>query len=446
MKNNQKLELAIKAHKEKKYLIAEGIYEEILKDDTNNYEVNFFLGTVKAHLNKFSEAKSFFEKAIKLNDELSQPYLNLANCFKEMKNYNQAELTYLKALKVDSNNEKAYYNLSLIWHDQKKYNKAENGYKNAIRLKNDFYQAYHNLGIVYNEQEKLHDAENCLKKAIQINPKFYQAHMNLGSVLKKLKKFNEAEESFRTAIKINPNYDKAYNNLGNVMIDSAKLDEAEKCFKKAITLNSNFLEPKNNLKFVMKHKILNKKINILNNKKIPTISSNPFITERKIDQNLINNLYQINTIELDKTIKNDARYGNGKCSVDFHLFEDNDSVLKNVLEDLKIIMSDAVKSEVFVFDSFFNILKAGGGTTPHKHINQYDEATGFVNQKYSLTYYVSVGDQNCTEPGYLKLYEPDQKILPSDGTIVIIPASRSHSAIYNGGKDRIMIGVNFYSF
>ena len=93
----------------------------------------------------------------------------------------------------------------------------------------------------------------------------------------------------------------------------------------------------------------------------------------------------------------------------------------------------------------FNILKAGGGTTPHKHINQFDKTSGLVNQKYSLTYYLEIGDQSCDEPGILKLYEPNQEILPEKGTIVIIPASRSHSATYNGKLDRIMIGINFYS-
>jgi len=38
-----------------------------------------------------------------------------------------------------------------------------------------------------------------------------------------------------------------------------------------------------------------------------------------------------------------------------------------------------------------------------------------------------------------------EKILPSDGTMIIIPSGRSHSAVYDGKKDRIMIGVNFYS-
>ena len=52
--------------------------------------------------------------------------------------------------------------------------------------------------------------------------------------------------------------------------------------------------------------------------------------------------------------------------------------------------------------SFFNILRAGGGLTPHRHINEFDRKSvtfNLVNRKYSLVYYLSVGDQNCNEPG-----------------------------------------------
>ena len=446
MENDEKLKLAINAHKEKDYVTAQKFYEEILKDDPKNYHVNFYLGNIKAHYGNFDEAKNFFEKAILLNKNFIQAHLNLANSLKEIKNFDKAETAYFRALKIDPNNAKIYYNLGLLWQDQKKYQKAEKAYENAIKINKDFFEAYNNLGIIFNDQEKLEDAKLNFEKAIQINSKFFQAHMNLGSVLKKLIKLNEAEKSFKKAIELNPNYYKAFNNLGNVMGDAAKLDEAVNYYKKAIELNPNFIEPKNNLRFVLKQLELVKIIGSCENKTISTLENNPFLSSRIIEDDLIKNLYEINTIELNQTIKYDARYGNGVCSKDFHLFDDTGSILKNVIDDLKIIMSDAVKGKIFIIDSFFNILKSGGGTTPHKHINQFDKTTGLINQKYSLTYYVSVGDQDCTEPGYLKLYDPDEKILPSNGTIVIIPASRSHSAIYNGNKDRIMIGINFYSY
>ena len=99
--------------------------------------------------------------------------------------------------------------------------------------------------------------------------------------------------------------------------------------------------------------------------------------------------------------------------------------------------------------SFFNIMSAGGGSTPHDHLSQIDADRGrglnLANHKHSLVYYLDVGDQDCDEPGTLKLYNPVEEVLPSNGMITIIPASRMHSAVYGGSKDRIIIGVNFYS-
>ena len=66
-------------------------------------------------------------------------------------------------------------------------------------------------------------------------------------------------------------------------------------------------------------------------------------------------------------------------------------------------------------------------------------------KKYSLVYYLDVGDQNCSEPGILKLYDPVENILPCNGMITIINSNRRHSVVYNGKTDRVMIGVNFYS-
>ena len=118
-----------------------------------------------------------------------------------------------------------------------------------------------------------------------------------------------------------------------------------------------------------------------------------------------------------------------------------------VSKDLTTIMQKAIGSNIFIYDSFFNILRAGGGLTPHKHINDFDRKSdlNLVNRKYSLVYYLSVGDQNCSEPGILKFYDPNEEILPQEGMIVIFPANREHSANYGGGKDRVMIGANFYS-
>ena len=110
------------------------------------------------------------------------------------------------------------------------------------------------------------------------------------------------------------------------------------------------------------------------------------------------------------------------------------------------MIENITHSKVLFIDSFFNILGAGGGSVIHHHLNGFDKTFNLEHQKFSLTYYLSVGDQNCDEPGIFKLYEPEEEVLPSEGMIMIIPSARKHSAVYGGKKDRIMIGVNFYIY
>ena len=77
------------------------------------------------------------------------------------------------------------------------------------------------------------------------------------------------------------------------------------------------------------------------------------------------------------------------------------------------------------------------------HLTHIDK-TITLFQKFSLTYYLSIGDQNGKEPGIFKLYKPNEEILPTEGMIMIIPSNRKHSAVYSGKSDRVMIGANFY--
>jgi hypothetical protein len=74
-----------------------------------------------------------------------------------------------------------------------------------------------------------------------------------------------------------------------------------------------------------------------------------------------------------------------------------------------------------------------------------DDGLKLREKKYTLIYYLSAGKQDKGNQCFLNLYQPDEKILPEDGMIVIVPASRKYSSHYNGSTDRIIFGLNFYT-
>ncbi len=106
-----------------------------------------------------------------------------------------------------------------------------------------------------------------------------------------------------------------------------------------------------------------------------------------------------------------------------------------------------IGTDVYFCDSWFTILNGGGFVDKHNHASNLNKIKGFGDQikNFVLVYYLNVGDQSSEEPGFLKLYDPEEYILPAAGMVIIFPADRYHSVRYSGSKDRVMIGANLWS-
>jgi len=386
-------------------------------------------------------------------------HYNLGDALKELGRLDEAEASFRQAITLEPDLAHAHSNLGITLEELGRLNEAEATCRQAIELKPDYAEAHSNLGAVLTELGRLDDAEVSLMQAIALKPDYAKAHYNLGTVLTELDRLVEAEESLMQAIALKPGYAKAHYNLGKVLYIKGNEDLALKSIVKA-----NDIEP-----LTKDYELMLSVMEVRKSRKgneaadgdmstkntLTGLISSPLILNRVVDSELIASLYEMNSIQLDKTKRvgllasgnSDARYGNGIVSPDFNLFKDARYIIQKVAEDLTKIMMEALKSDIYIYDSFFNILRAGGGLTPHNHLVTLDRniALDLGKQKYSLVYYLSVGDQNCREPGILKLYEPSEDILPCEGMIAIFPASRMHSAVYGGKTDRVMIGVNFYS-
>ena len=359
----------------------------------------------------------------------------------------ESENAYREAVKLAPQDAEAHNELGIILQDLGKLEDAEFSLRQAIILRPESANFYNNMGILFISMERFDKASENFRKAIILRPDFAEALNNLGFSLHALGDIAEAESALVKAIELKPDFAEANTELGCIMYEKGDEGSALQSFKEAFRVNSGLRINELRLLTLKSKMALGQNVDGINNsRKIdskPNLNSIPLVLNRVVEKDLIKSIYKMNSRFLDST--NDGRYGEGSCSVDFDLFKDEGSIIKKVSSDLIRIMSDAVKSKVYIYDSFFNILEAGGGTIPHNHILSHDKPMSLGEQKYSLVYYLSIGDQKCNEPGFLKLYNPDENILPCEGMIVIIPAKREHSAVYNGKADRVMIGVNFYA-
>jgi Flp pilus assembly protein TadD len=409
-------------------------------------EVHYNFALVLQELGKLDEAEAGYRQAIKLNNNYAEAHGNLGVTLQALGKSYEAEASYRQAIKLKSDFAEAHSNLGNMLQELGKLDEAEASCRHVLKLQPAYAEAHNNLGITLHALGNLYGAQASYRQAITLKPDFPEAHSNLGITLHELGRLEEAEDSYRQAIALKPDLALAHQRLGITLYLNGDIDSALVTMKRAHHIDPNS-KPVTLLLSLLKSKKSIKKadLGVDNVSDLARLTSNPLILNRAVEEEFIASLYEMISRELDEA--KDARYGKGKCSTDFSLFDDNRYIVKSVAQDLTKIMMEAVKSEIYIDDSFFNIFRPGSGTTVHRHINSLDNVTGLNldKKKYSLVYYLSEGDQNCREPGILKLYDPSEDILPHKGMITIIPATRRHSSVYAGKKDRVMVGVNFYS-
>ena len=466
----QALQQGVTAHKEGKLQDAERLYRAILQSQPLHPDANHNLGVIAVSVNKADAALPLFKTALEADPKIEQFWLSYIDALIKEQQFDNAKQV-LEQAKTQGVTEEKLNNLEaqlpfetqiqnvnfanppqerlsslLECYQTGQYGDAE---KLAVSITQEFPQhqfGWKVLGALLKQTGRVGESLVPSQKSAQIAPQDAEAHNNLGNTLKELGRLEEAEASYTQAIALKPRYAKAHSNLAKVLYELGYKDSALESIA-----NANNIDPEEKeyplILSVLKGRKLREEsgVTIIEADALTGLASSPLILNRIVEPELINSLYAINSRELDNT--SDARYGNGKCSSDFNLFQDSRSIIQNLAEHLTRLMMEAVKSDIYIYDSFFNILGAGGGSNPHNHIAELDKDSAFNlgKQKYSLVYYLSVGDQNCSEPGMLKLYEPSEDILPCEGMITIIRASRMHSAVYGGKTDRVMIGVNFYS-
>jgi len=227
-----------------------------------------------------------FEKAVALDPNFLDAYINLGNVLKEARIFDRAVAAYLRALNLSPSHAVVHGNLACVYYEQGLIDLAIDTYRRAIELQPNFPDAYCNLanalkekGMVveseecYNtalqlapthadslnnlanikrEQGYIEDATRLYLKALEVFPEFAAAHSNLASILQQQGKLNEALLHYKEAISIQPAFADAYSNMGNTLKEMHDVQGALQCYTRAIQINPAFADAHSNLASVHK--------------------------------------------------------------------------------------------------------------------------------------------------------------------------------------------------
>jgi len=227
-----------------------------------------------------------FEKAVALDPNFLDAYINLGNVLKEARIFDRAVAAYLRALNLSPNHAIVHGNLACVYYEQSLIDLAIDTYKRAIELQPNFPDAYCNLANALKEKGLVQESEECYNtalrlspthadslnnlanikreqgyieeatrlylKALEVFPEFAAAHSNLASILQQQGKLNEALLHYKEAIRIQPAFADAYSNMGNTLKEMHDVQGALQCYTRAIQINPAFADAHSNLASVHK--------------------------------------------------------------------------------------------------------------------------------------------------------------------------------------------------
>lgn len=110
------------------------------------------IGIAYHQLTELDTAKSYYERAVKLNPKYAEAINNIGTVHYAQKSYRRAIGQYKKALKISPNSASIYSNLGTAYFARKNYEEASKAYAKALELDPDVFEHRSTYGVLLQER------------------------------------------------------------------------------------------------------------------------------------------------------------------------------------------------------------------------------------------------------------------------------------------------------
>ena len=201
--------------------------------------VEVFKGVTCYGRGKHYEAIKHYTKAMKLNRNNINAYINRAAAYNELNKYKRAIADCTRALELNRNHSYAYNNRGNAYNALEKYDRAIADFDRAIELNRNFVYPYASRGYAYNAKGRYDQAIADYTQAIELNSKYVNAYNGRGLAHLYKRDYPLAMADLTRAIELNSNDAAAYNNRGYVYRSMGNYDQAKADCTRAIELDPN---------------------------------------------------------------------------------------------------------------------------------------------------------------------------------------------------------------
>lgn len=190
----------------KKYKLAANYYKKVILKEKDNEDGLFGYGQMTYYLGDLKESENAFNSLISYNPNSDIAFQYLGKLSAEDENYRKAIENIQKAIKINPDNSDYYIDLGNYLRNLGRYDEAENAWTKAISLEPEYFLGYAYRAGLYDEQNKIEEALSDYKMVIKTNPKYYFAYEEIGILEFHLKNWEEARKYFTKANEISDSF------------------------------------------------------------------------------------------------------------------------------------------------------------------------------------------------------------------------------------------------
>lgn len=156
MKDRSKLpkKFEIKEYKNPIVETAHVEYEEIIRNDPNNWQAHYDLALVYYRQGKIEETLKLLKKAVILNKDFIEAYHKLSELYAKNQKYALAQEALKEILRLDRTDVNAWFNLGYIGIRLDNIELARNSFERVVRLDPDNNEAKDILSKLKKKREK----------------------------------------------------------------------------------------------------------------------------------------------------------------------------------------------------------------------------------------------------------------------------------------------------
>ncbi len=209
----------------KDYEAAVQNYQDYLAQKPGDAVAHFDLGYVYTALDRPSDAKGEYEKAISLDPKMGAAYLNLGLTL--LASDPAAAVAPLQqAADILSGEARPRFLLATALDRSGKLDEAITQYRAAEKLDAKDFDTQMALAGALLQAKRPADAEAEFRSALTLQPNAPEAHLGLGESLLAEKKLNAAAEELGTYLQKNPGDARIHFERASILVDLGKYDEA----------------------------------------------------------------------------------------------------------------------------------------------------------------------------------------------------------------------------